>query len=167
MQYSPPAHPQHPFPPKQRCWRTEFNQLAGARLFGGSLWPVLRQRLHKMVLLVPSELNPPSLLGVGTSALPWQMGRMPEREGWNAHLGCTRLLPVQRTRAASPYLLCRCPSCPYMVLGSLLLPPAASQCQVSPRPTRLCLSPSLCPHLLAWASGGYNLSLSAGLSPTA
>lgn len=120
-----------------------------------------------MVLLVPSELNPPSLLGAGTRALPWQMGRTLEREGWNTHPGCTRLLSVQHTWAASPYLLCRCPSCPYMVLGSLLLPPAASQCQVSPGHTRLCLSPSLCPRLLGWASGGYNLSLSAGLSPTA
>lgn len=33
-----------------------------------------------MVLLVPSELNPPWLLGAGMSALPRQMGRTPEWE---------------------------------------------------------------------------------------
>ena len=110
-----------------------------------------------MVLLVPSELSPPWLLGAGMSALPQQMGRTPEWEGWNAHPWYTRLLSMQHTWAVSTYLVCCCPSCPYTVPGSLSLPPAASQCQASPGHTRL--HPSLCPHVLGCASGGYNLSL--------
>lgn len=119
-----------------------------------------------MVLLVPSELNPPLLLGAGTSALPRQMGWTPEWEGWNAHLPYTWLLSVARTRAVSTSLVCCCPSCLSMVPGSLLLPPPySSQCQVSPGHTRL--RPSLCPRLLGRVSRGYNLSLLAGCSPTA